>query len=194
MSHKKTNLLYISGTKEGGIGTVVSGLNQYFNHRDDFKSSSIIMDSEDSKGRRHILVRFLKLTVLFRRYKKTADIIHVHGAWTPHVLFLKYIQGIPTVVSPHGALSKVSLEKSRVKKKIVKFLYMKKAYSKAECIHALTAQEAKEIMAYGIRDIPIAIIPNGIDFNETLNFERERKKELLDLANGRRIILSLSRL
>ncbi|GIT99334.1 glycosyltransferase [Sulfurovum sp. TSL1] len=194
MNHKKIKILYISGTPRGGIATVVSGLQRYFEKNKIFESNSIVLNTKLGKGKIHLACEFIKLIFLFKRYKKFTDIIHFHGAWTPHILLSKFVKGIPTVISPHGALHKESLKKSRLKKNIAKFLYMKKSYTSADCLHALTKQEAKDIVDYGIQNIPIAIIPNGIDFEEKLYIDKKKKEELLVLSRGRRVILSLSRL
>jgi glycosyltransferase involved in cell wall biosynthesis len=100
----------------------------------------------------------------------------------------------PTIVSPHGAFDKTSLAKSKYKKLLVKYLYLKRCYLNVDCIHALTEKEAKDIRDYGIKDVPIFIIPNGINLDEKLPINEHLKSELLELANNRKIILSLSRL
>jgi glycosyltransferase involved in cell wall biosynthesis len=171
-------ILHISKDLVGGIGTVIKTLSQVF-----------------EKG--HILTLNIGIKSFlneFYQVKNLFDVLHFHGAWTLHLLPLIKKMNQPTIVSPHGALDKTSLTKSKYKKLIVKFLYMRKGYLNADCIHALTEKEAKDIRDYGIKDVPIFIIPNGIDLDEKLTLNEKLKLELLQLANNRKIILSLSRL
>ena len=186
MKNNIFRVLHISKDLVGGIGTVIHILNIFFNN---FKNICY----DDFNGKNQIM-KYKRFHYELKNNLHNVQIIHFHGAWTPHILPLMNNLKQLTVVSPHGALDKVSLEKSKVKKMIVKYLYMKKAYSKANCIHALTEKEAKDIRDYGIKNIPIFVIPNGIDVNEKLEINIVQKNDWLKLANNRKVILSLSRL
>lgn len=174
----KTKILHISKDIEGGIGTVIKVL------LNSFRKSKNIFIKDGYKS-------FFKL---FKNKYYKYEILHFHGAWTLHILPLVKKTNKPTLISPHGAFHQVSLQKSKFKKIVAKYLYMKRCYQNTDCIHALTLKEAKDIRSYGINKPPIAIIPNGIDLNDKLEFNEKLKKELLDKANGKKIILSLSRL
>jgi glycosyltransferase involved in cell wall biosynthesis len=177
---KKNNLkiLHVSKDIVGGIGTVINNLRTSF---DDGLVLSIDI------GIKSFFKKFYQVKNLF-------DVLHFHGAWTLHILPLIRNMNRPTIVSPHGAFDKASLAKGKYKKLSVKYLYMKRCYSNADCIHALTNKEAKDIRNYGLNGIPIFIIPNGINLEEKLSINEKLKFELLELANKRKIILSLSRL
>jgi glycosyltransferase involved in cell wall biosynthesis len=177
---KKDNfrILHVSNDLVGGIGNVILNLRRVF-------ENGYVLSIDI--GFKSFLKKFYQKKILF-------EVLHFHGAWTLHLLPLmrKLIQ--PTIVSPHGAFDKTSLTKSKYKKLLVKFLYMKRCYLNADCIHALTEKEAKDIRDYGIKDVPIFIIPNGINLEEELPINKNLKSELLELANNRKIVLSLSRL
>jgi len=91
------------------------------------------------------------------------DVVHQHGIWTGISLITsqwRKITGLPTVVTPHGALDQWALKKSSWKKHIASFLY---EYDNLQtsCLHALSAREAESFRSYGLNS-PIAVIPNGI--------------------------------
>jgi glycosyltransferase involved in cell wall biosynthesis len=177
---KKDNfrILHVSKDIVGGIGTVIVNLRRVF------ENGHVLSIDIGIKS-------FLKK---FYQEKDLFEILHFHGAWTLHLLPLMKNLNQPTIISPHGAFDKTSLAKSKFKKLLVKYLYMKRCYLHADYIHALTKKEAKDIRDYGINDVPIFIIPNGINLEEELPINEKLKAELLDLANNRKIILSLSRL
>lgn len=186
MTEKLISIAHISKDLVGGIGTVIINLNSHFK-----SYVNIYYDDTDNNN------QIKKYRLFVKKYKgslRNINIIHFHGAWTFHILPLLRKQQKPTVISPHGAFHKISLEKSKIKKFIAKYLYIKRCYQNVSCVHALSLQEARDIRDYGIQNIPIAVIPNGINIREELNINYLLKDELLKKANGRRIILSLSRL
>ena len=174
----KLKILHISKDISGGIGTVIKMLLDVFNN-----SKNIFIDNGYKS--------FFKS---FKNESNKYNVLHFHGAWTLHLLPLFNKLKKPTLISPHGAFHPISLEKSKLKKLIAKYLYMKRCYQNVDCIHALTEQEAKDIRNYGLKKNPIAIIPNGINFEEEIKINEKKKKEWLNLANSRKILLSLSRL
>lgn len=178
MKKDKFRILHVSNDVLGGIGTVIKNLLSVFEH-------GYVLRTDI--GIKSFLNKFYQVKDLF-------EVLHFHGAWTLHLLPLMRKLDQPTIVSPHGAFDKTSLEKSKYKKLLAKYLYMKRSYLNADCIHALTEKEAKDIIDYGIIDVPIFIIPNGINLEEELPINEKLKSELLELANNRKIILSLSRL
>jgi glycosyltransferase involved in cell wall biosynthesis len=185
---KFIRILHISTNKNGGVGTVVNGLCSYF------KNSVSVVLYKEAKTNISIVQQYKELKDEIKLSLKHIDLLHFHGSWAPHIFILRKKQPKPTLISPHGALHNSSLKKSKFKKIIAKFFYVKKTYLNSDCIHALTIHEAKYIKNFGIKNIPIAIVPNGIDFNEKLNIEAKTKDRLLKLAQNRTVILSLSRL
>ena len=188
MKNKNIKFLHISTNKNGGVGTVVKSLCNYFKD-----SLSVILYKESMK-KLSIYKQYKQLKNEIKILLNNVDLLHFHGSWAPHIFILRKKQPKPTLVSPHGALHKISLKKSQFKKFIAKQLYVKKTYLNANCIHALTMQEVNDIYNFGIKNIPIAVIPNGIDFDEKLEIDEKTKNELLEISKDRKVILSLSRL
>jgi glycosyltransferase involved in cell wall biosynthesis len=188
LSLKNLKILYILKNKIGGLGSVLSSLSTYF-----INSNNVTLD-EFRINNISIYSTYKKFSNNIKKLVKDVDIVHFHGSWSPHIFSLITKKTTVTVVSPHGALHPVSLKKSWFKKKVAKFLYVKETYKNADCIHALTTQEIEDIHNFGIYSTPIALIPNGIDFGEMLNLEISYKNKLLNLANNRKVFLSLSRL
>lgn len=178
MRKDKFRILHVSNDIFGGIGTVIGNLISAF-------ENGHVLSTD--MGIKSFLNKFYQLKDLF-------EILHFHGAWTLHLLPLIRNLNQPTIVSPHGAFDKTSLAKSKYKKLLANYLYMKRCYLNVDCIHALTEKEAKDIRDYGIKDVPVFIIPNGINLEEELPINEKLKSDLLELANNRKIILSLSRL
>jgi glycosyltransferase involved in cell wall biosynthesis len=77
---------------------------------------------------------------------------------------------------------------------LASFLFVKPAYKNADCILALTNDELNDILNYGVKNVPIAVIPNGINLEEDILISSNYKEELVSLAKDRKVILSLSRL
>lgn len=94
------------------------------------------------------------------------DIVHVHGLWRYQSIAAWQWQarkeGRSVIISPHGSLSSWALGNSRWKKEIAGALFQRAALRSATCVHALTTAERDEILNY-IRNVPIALIPNGVD-------------------------------
>ena len=186
---KKFKVLHIFADARGGINSVV----------ENFTLS-------DSKTLEHIPLLMKKDFAIFDRMKyyiiflrryyqqyQSADLIHLHGGWLLHLLPLLKKSKKPLLISPHGAFHKMSMQKSTFKKKLVLGLYMKRVYQNADCFHALTKYEAQDIKKMSFGKQPIAVIPNGIDMSDT-SISENKVKDLKNIANGRRVYLSLSRI
>jgi glycosyltransferase involved in cell wall biosynthesis len=185
---KSLKILNISTNRNGGVGTVVKNLCEYFT-----LANSVILYKR-SMAKLSIYKQYQELKNEINLLINKVDVLHFHGSWAPHIFILRKKQKKPVLVSPHGALHKMSLEKSKLKKIIAKYLYVKKTYLNSDCIHALTKYEASDICNFGIRNIPIAIIPNGINFNETLDLDIATDRKIKKLIDNRKVVLSLSRL
>ena len=171
-------ILHILNDQTGGIRSVVNTLTEIFT-----QSVAINVSTLD----------LFKTLFSFRKLARDYDVVHFHGAWQLHILLLLFSPR-PVVISPHGSFHTEGLKKSRFKKLIAKFLYVRFCYERADAICALTPQEVAHIKAFGIKNKSIATIPNAVDFNAKLPISAAKKAELLKLANGRRVVLSLCRL
>lgn len=125
------------------------------------------------------------------------SIVHQHALWTglSRVTSLVHDRhGIPTVVTPHGALEKWALKKSRWKKQIALALYERDNLHKASCLHACSEQELAGFREFGLTN-PIAVLPNGITkswLDGSGNKDAFLKK--FNIPSNRRILLFLSRI
>ena len=87
-----------------------------------------------------------------------ADIVHLHGLWTP--LSLTSVNFAPrTVVSPHGMLDPWALQQSKWKKKLALALFERSNLRNSGAIHALNTAEANSARSFGT----CVTIPNGVD-------------------------------
>ena len=94
-----------------------------------------------------------------------ARVVHDHGIWLSgnHVVAKVAASGsVARIVSPRGMLSEWSLAHRPWKKRIAWTAYQRRDLESADALHATSELEAEEIRAAGL-DVPIAIVPNGVD-------------------------------
>jgi glycosyltransferase involved in cell wall biosynthesis len=123
-----------------------------------------------------------------------ADVVHVHGLWSQHMLSAcrsAQRHRRPYVVSAHGMLEPWALGNKRWKKRVYGALVERSNLRRAACLRALTRQEALDYRRYGVRS-PAFVVPNGIDPPPSLAPDAflARYPEL----RGRRLTLFLGRL
>lgn len=115
--------------------------------------------------------RWAYMPELSRMLRDTApEIIHLHGLWQYCALAtLQHARrtGTPYIVSAHGMLEPWSLQQSRMKKGIIALLFQKECMDEAFCIRATSNLEVESIRSAGFKN-PIANIPNGVEFPESL--------------------------
>jgi len=104
-----------------------------------------------------------ELEALIKREK--FDLIHGQCIWEPlfhqmRVLADKY--KIPFILTPRGTLEPWSLQQSKWKKKIARWLYQDYDLKRCACIYTTAEMEAQHIRELGFVN-PICIIPNGIE-------------------------------
>lgn len=115
-----------------------------------------------------------------------ARAIHDHGIWLPGnhaVAKVASRTGVARIVSPRGMLSGWSLAYRGWKKGIAWRAYQRRDLESADALHATSELEAEEIRSAGI-DVPIAVLPNGIDLPALLPRpeEVERPRRFLFLS------------
>jgi|SaaInl8_150m_RNA_FD_contig_111_5258_length_15109_multi_10_in_0_out_0_18 glycosyltransferase involved in cell wall biosynthesis len=182
-------IMHITHSGQYGIGVVIDNIIKYIS-KEKFSCNILTLENNNSNAWQDYSILRDKI---YNRLSKI-DIIHVHGGWTLIFLIFRKKFKKPVIIAPHGVFHPVSLKKSRFKKFMAEKLYMNKAYKNATCIQASSKKDLEYIQSYGIRNIPIAIIPNGINIKEKLNFNENLRLKLLKLAKDKKIILSLSRL
>lgn len=121
------------------------------------------------------------------------DLLVTHGLWKyTSMAALQWHQqtGRPYIIHPHGMLDPWAVGNSKLKKRIVSWLYENTHLRKAACIRALCQSEADAIRAYGLSN-PICIIPNGIDLPDPeIVYDAPWKHP----EPGRKVLLYLGRL
>lgn len=121
------------------------------------------------------------------RAARGVDLFHNHGLWMmPNVYVVRAAlrRGLPLVTSPRGTLSPRALSISPIRKRIIWQFGQKGAVHSASCLHATAESELADIRRM-VPDIPVAVIPNGIDLPRL----RPAAKR-----GGRRVLLYLGRI
>ena len=93
------------------------------------------------------------------------DLIHGQCIWEPlfhHMRVIADKYHIPFILTPRGTLEPWSLQQSKWKKKIARWLYQDYDLKRCACIYATAEMEAQHIREMGFNN-PICIIPNGIE-------------------------------
>lgn len=110
------------------------------------------------------------LLLFLIKNQKYFDIIHNHGLWNmsniAHSLVKKKSHQ-KIIISTHGTLSKEALNLSKIKKQIMWQIIQKKTLLKADLIHVTSYKEYNEVKEITKHDIPIAIIPLGLNIPES---------------------------
>lgn len=99
---------------------------------------------------------------------RNCDIFHSNGLWMmPNVYPGRAARGgsCKLVVSPHGMLSRWTLNHSVWKKRIFWALAQGPALRPTNCFHATALSEYENIRSAGFKQ-PVCVIPNGIDVPE----------------------------
>ena len=129
--------------------------------------------------------------------RSRADLIISAGLWKyPAFAAGRWAQlaGKPLMVTPHGMLEAWALQNSRLKKRLVGWLFQNNQLRQARCIRALCLAEARSIRAYGLKN-PIAVIPNGIDVPQLKTQNSKLNAPWRDfVAPGTKVLLFLSRI
>jgi len=146
---------------------------------------------------------FFKYSISFRKglenqIKEFSNIIlHTQNQWTYQsycALKLSKKYNIPLICSVRGSMSPWALSQYKYLKIMFWYMFQKRIFQKADCIHCTTAQEAQFIRDRGI-NTPIAVISNGVDleeFNGVIDKQVARKGLNLDVE--KKNILFLSRI
>jgi glycosyltransferase involved in cell wall biosynthesis len=108
------------------------------------------------------------------------DVLHDNGIWLRHNHRLAELAArncIPRVVSTRGMLEPWAMNYKRWKKSIAWSLYQKRDLRRVDYVHATAELEARNVKRLEL-DVPVVVIPNGVDVPEArpkiTGIERER--------------------
>lgn len=211
----KFNLMHLSNTAGrfgGGISEVVHSLiNQqkmviknislwfHGNYKDQKYVFSNLSIRKENMHFVPILLGFFTLNKLIKFISiKNPKIIHQHGVFMP-LSILSIILSIYSkiIINPHGLLEPEKFNRSKIKKKIVLFLYEKFNLKRSHCLVACSKKEANSLKKM-FPNKPISIIPNGVDevlLNEKINDEEILNfKKKFSIPINKKILLFLSRI
>jgi glycosyltransferase involved in cell wall biosynthesis len=96
-----------------------------------------------------------------------ADVCHIHGVWNVPEWWAAHLAraaGVPYVISPRGMLQPQAMERGPWRKAAAFALLDRRNLKGAALLHATSEQEASAIRALGF-GVPIAVVPNGVDFH-----------------------------
>ena len=125
------------------------------------------------------------------------SLLHSHCVWplcTRATMHWRDRFRRPTLITPHGELDPFMLRnRSRIKKAVVRRLYVRRYLAEASCLHAGGENEVTAIRDFGL-DNPVAVIPNGVsrDWVESSG-DAGRFRDRFQLPQDRRLLLYLSR-
>jgi len=125
------------------------------------------------------------------------DIVHIHSLWM-HLGFaaarIASRHGVPYIAAPHGSLDAWCLRQGRLHKSLYGALVERSLLNGATCIHALTANEIRDVRAFGV-SAPCVIVPNGIEADACAGEgSKTEHRRALGLADTDLVVLSMSRL
>jgi glycosyltransferase involved in cell wall biosynthesis len=121
-------------------------------------------------------------------------VVHLHGIWNPWwALLAQFLswRGMPFVISPHGSLEPGALNIKRLKKRLALMLYQRRALRQASALVVTSEKEAQGLEALHL-DVPIRIVPNGVQIFPVLNDQLHQEIDQFD--TGTRKFLFLSRI
>jgi Glycosyltransferase len=108
------------------------------------------------------------------------DVVHLNGIWEPQSWIVQHEaqkRGIRVVITPHGMMEPWCVHHKAWKKKLALALYQRRSIREAECLHATTEIEKKNMLLWGEKT-PIEIIPLGIGVDRIevkKNWDKRRK-------------------
>lgn len=120
------------------------------------------------------------------------DVLHTHGIWAfpSHVTdSWRRRHRKPTIISPRGMLDPWAVQRSAVKKGLLRLLYEDANLHGAFALHALNSNEAAAFRAFGLRN-PVAIIPNAVDLPDV---SKSHPTPPYAANDQRKVLLFLSR-
>ena len=137
------------------------------------------------------------LRAALRQQIDSFDVVHIHAIWnyaTWSAMRQACRARVPYLVAPQGSLEDWALGRSRYPKRLYAALFEKRLFDRAAGMQALTAAEAEQCQAYGIK-APAMILANGVDLQRIdASGEAADLRAELGLPQDERLLLFLGRL
>jgi glycosyltransferase involved in cell wall biosynthesis len=164
--------------RANGVNQVIAGLAKYTACRG--ASVTVLGRAQTAENEGEVIARdgfdvtiYSKQSPAFRgavrRAVDAADIVHLHGTYSPLNLWVGRIceaAGKPYVVTLHGGLSPArNTWQNRLQKRLFHQLFQKRHLERAALIQVLTEEESTEALAE-IRPKAMRVIPNGVDLDD----------------------------
>ncbi len=112
------------------------------------------------------------------------EVLHNHSLWMMPNVYPGWVASkynIPYMVSPRGTLSEKAMNLGSKIKYPFWYLVQKPALRSVSCFHATALNEYEDIRRHKFNQ-PVAVVPNGVDIPEYLNYEKTRERTLLFLS------------
>ncbi len=180
---KITHILEDYSKLSGGLRTVVQDLNQHLLQSS--IDSQIVTTRAEAEDNVTIYKRSLyRDTWCYSSELKNSlancksDINHIHGVWMyPQYIASKISYNInkPYIITPHGMLEPWLWENGTSKKKLYFNLMIKKYFSAANILHAITPDE-KDNLHKLFEHKSIEVIPNSISYTEIDSYNIQRQE------------------
>jgi len=122
-----------------------------------------------------------KHSVELKKYLLNSEktISHIHGVWMyPQYIASKiaFEKNIPSIITPHGMLEPWLWENGTLKKKMYFNMMIKKYFSNANVLHAITPNEKENLYKlFGHQNIEV--IPNSISYKEVDSYNIIKKSQ-----------------
>jgi len=124
-----------------------------------------------------------------------ADVCHIHGIWNVPEWWASHLAraaSVPYVISPRGMLQPEAMRRGRARKTAAWTLLDARNVRGAALLHATSEQEAAALRALSL-DVPIAVVPNGVDLAGARGASRGFRARL-GIADDAFIVLFLGRM
>lgn len=166
---------------------------EHWNKRDDVPAV-IVVNQRQLPGGLLTAKSLAKIALIF----EDDVVLHLHIPWLLsnfQLAKLAKAKGVPYVVTPHGSLDTWSMAQKRLKKKIFWFLFGKRHYKDAMCIHYTAQCEREQGEKYIVKNA-VKVIPCLFDTAEFRDLPDESlaRKKFKQISNDKPNILFLSRI
>lgn len=181
------------GIESSVVATDMAKPAQAWDHRrvtsDDLPASFAALDGQLYRTQRPYRLAFAPdLNRVLRCTMALYDVVHIHSLFLyPQLSAYRHAwkEGVPYVVSPHGALDPYLRRRGRVRKAVVGALWQNTMLARAAALHLTSDEEARLVEDIAPK-VPHLVVPNGIDWERFQALPRDRwfREHFLGGSNG----------